>query len=212
MRQYCRNDFNYGVVLVLLSAIVWGVSYPLWKVIFQQVHPLVLTSITFLFASTLIFVMKRLSPANLYSQFQANKLFLLLLGLSSGLLGSGLICYSLSRVDAGIVSILEKLQPIFTVITARIFLHDYISFIDFSLLFQIILASYLSLFLAFELFFTRLKHIDYSTASYLELVTPVFAILFGMIFLSERLDVYQVFALPVFFYCIYRLSVTMDEA
>jgi len=304
MRKYFHSDFNYGVVLVLLGSIIWGVTYPLWRVLSQQIHPLVLTSITFLFASVLIFVLKGLSAERLYKQFRENKLLLLILGLSSGVLGAGLVCFALSRIDSGIVSILEKLQPIFTVLTARIFLGDLISCekipwmlvsitlagiisignpfelsikspeilglfagvgsaifygsnvvtskhlinmgisakdlvflrmfiggalstvivlcftdttdalstINFKSLCLIILTSYLSLVLAFELFFSGLKYIDSSTASYLELVTPVVAIMFGMIFLSERLDAYQVIALPLFLYCIFKLSSKVDES
>lgn len=303
MRRYFQTDFNYGVVLVLLGAILWGVTYPLWRVLSQQINPLVLTSITYLFASILIFVIQRLSVNRLYQQFLENKFWLLVMGLFSGALGSPLLCFALSRTDSGIVSILEKLQPIFTVLTARIFLGDLISWrkmpwmflsillagiisvgnpfelninspemlgllaavasafffgsdtviskhlinrnipskdlvfyrmfiggvlstvvaffftdtsnvlapIDFNTLCLIILASYLTLVLAFELFFAGLKHIDSSTASYLELVTPAFAVVCGMIFLSERLDVYQVCAMPVFFYCIFKLSVAVDE-
>ncbi len=297
MRKYFNSDFSYGVMLVALASMLWGLTYPLWKIIALSLPPLVLVFTTFILASVMTFLIDKPSIGVLYAKYRENRLPLIALGFSSGVLGTGLLVFSLTKIDSGVVSVLEKLQPVFTLLTARIFLGDHIpwkktpliifsilcsgmisignpflikvdelqtlgilaavaaafffgsntvlskyligrgvssrqlifyrmflgglmasvAFIDvsnvralltinFSTLLLLVVSAYLSLVLAFELFFSGLKHIDSATASYLELLTPVVAILLGYLFLDERLDMYQTLSLPVFFYSIVKLS------
>ncbi len=289
-----------AVLQILASTILWGIGYPFWKFLAIEFSPLTLTLITFTFAATVIFIMYRLSIRELIEKFKTHFILLMLLGLSGGVLGTGLIMYSLSLVDISIASFIEKLQPIFAIAAAKIFLNEslpkgkmpfillalvcsyflavpeplspFYSDISYVGVFAaagaslfyglntvicrylvvdgisaaeltffrmsigacqllpivylqggltsdllqkplnvwliLILASIISLVLAFDMFFRGLKFVSASIATMLELVTPVVAMGVGVYFLNEKVSLSQILAVPVFLFSIYYISST----
>ncbi len=71
----------------------------------------------------------------------------------------------------------------------------------------LILASVVSLVFAFDLFFRGLRYVTASVATILELVTPVIAMAFGVFFMSEKVSLIQLAAVPPFLASIYYISV-----
>jgi drug/metabolite transporter (DMT)-like permease len=113
-----------GVLMISVAAILWGVGYPFWKILGKKIDIFSLTSISFLLSSLLILITGRLSPRVLFYQFKKHPFIFVLLGLSAGVLGSGLFFYALFYIDAGVVAFLEKLQVISVLICARLFLGE----------------------------------------------------------------------------------------
>ena len=158
MRNYFKSDRTFGIFLVSLASGMWGLTYPIWKVLSAKLPPLVLTSASFIIASMLIMLIDKQSPKALLEKFRANKLSLLILGLSAGALGTGLIFFALTKIDTGITSVLEKLQPIFTIIVARVFLKDLIPWNKIPLIvFSIFCATIISIGDPFQLSLDNLE-------------------------------------------------------
>jgi drug/metabolite transporter (DMT)-like permease len=67
-------------------------------------------------------------------------------------------------------------------------------------------VSYLTLVLGFDLFFSGLRYLEAGTTSILELVTPIVALSISIIFFNESINTVQIIAIPIFIYCILKLS------
>jgi len=221
-----------------------------------------------------------------------------LLGLFGGVLGTGLILFALTRIDTGIAALLEKLQPVFVILVARVFLHEIIPsekikwmllaiafsypvavgnlsevafkdsdtlgilaaigasifygsntvickhlvdkgirpkelvffrmglssviatpicflwpsagafnfVLDGETAVLLILGVGISLTSAYVFFFDGLKHISAGTASFLELLTPLVALIMSFVIFGETISSSQMLAIPLFVYFVYRLS------
>jgi drug/metabolite transporter (DMT)-like permease len=293
------DKYSKGVLQVSAGAILWGLGYPLWRLIAMQVSPLLLTSLTFSIAALCMPFLYSLKLDTILRDFRENFFLLILLGLSGGVLGTVLLLFALSRMDSGVTSLLEKLQPVFALIAARMFLGEslprksfaymlaalacsylialpdplglsvptsqilaalaavgsaffygvntvickffvdkeiaprYLLFYRMSLgalfsllacpLFQveiaselasvdayhwvlIVVATAISLLIAFDLFLSGLRHVPASLATFLELLTPLFALSTGAMFLDETLSLTQCGAIPFFVFAIVSLT------
>ncbi len=118
------EQYLSGLLKVLAACVLWGLGYPIWKTLSLAVPPLPLIALTFSLASATIFFVYRLRVRSLLLAFKQHWIALTLIGIFGGVLGTGLILFALSRIDTGIAALLEKLQPVFVVLAARIFLHE----------------------------------------------------------------------------------------
>ena len=71
----------------------------------------------------------------------------------------------------------------------------------------IIAAAVLSTGCGYLLYYKGLAVVNVSTTAFLELITPVAALLLGLSFLHETLTLTQGMAIPVLLYAVYKIAV-----
>lgn len=120
-----KNFFNYGPVLIIIAAVLWGVDGVLRRSLFS------LTPITIVFFEHVIGAL--LIAPFFFRRFRKERLTgqewraLILVSLLSGVLGTLWFTTALQKtnfIPFSVVFLLQKLQPLFTVATASIVLKE----------------------------------------------------------------------------------------
>jgi len=120
-----KNFFNYGPVLIIIAAVLWGVDGVLRRSLFS------LTPITIVFFEHVIGAL--LIAPFFFRTFRQERLTgqewraLILVSLLSGVLGTLWFTTALQKtnfIPFSVVFLLQKLQPLFTVATASIVLKE----------------------------------------------------------------------------------------
>ena len=106
------------------ASVIWGIGYPFWKILSKELDVLSLTSMSFIITSVALFLIDKHKVSDLIVNFKKSPLLIVMLGLSAGILGTGLFFIALERLDSGIVAFLEKLQAVSVLICAKIFLKE----------------------------------------------------------------------------------------
>ncbi len=71
----------------------------------------------------------------------------------------------------------------------------------------IVIAALVSTLLGYSLFYKGLRHVDAGVSAFLELVTPVVAVMLGLTFLGESLTPLQAATIPLLLWSVYKLSI-----
>ncbi|MBI3419803.1 MAG: DMT family transporter [Proteobacteria bacterium] len=119
-----KNYFRQGVLPILVAAALWAVGYYLRKSLLKSVPPLVLIFLISTIVAVFIFLVYRLDAKHLWDRFKAHKYKLIGLSLSGAFVGSTLMLIGLDHLDLGVATLLEKLQPLFTLGMAAVFLNE----------------------------------------------------------------------------------------
>jgi drug/metabolite transporter (DMT)-like permease len=292
-----RDYFLKGVLPIFLASVLWAFGYFIRKRLLGDISPIVLTGVISAIVAVFIYAVYRPGLGSMGRHFRAHTLKFIGLSFSGVLFGSTLMLVGLDRLDLGVATLLEKLQPLFTIGMAALFLKERLpaKLIPYCLLalassyfistahpwafaystadlvgiaaivgaaFLWGISSVLGRFLALEnipsaelvflrfaitavatlpivlfsydaslrlnfntetwlfilaagiggtgygyvLYYKGLKHVDAPTAGFVELITPVVALLLGIIFLSEHLSPSQWAAIPVLLFSVWRIT------
>jgi drug/metabolite transporter (DMT)-like permease len=297
-RRFQLHDYAlYGVLPILGASTLWAFGYFIRKTLLKDVSAFALVWLTAVIVAVFMFFACRLNLKKVWKRYKAHKYSFIGLSVSGVLLGQTLMYVALDHLDLGVTTLLEKLQPIFTIWLAAMFLKEKLStnLIPYCVLalvasyfisvpdplgggifkadlvgllavaaaaffwgisstigrslakvdigageiafLRFLIAAVISapffflaegadlsghhmswqfwglLFVAaiggtgcgYLLYYRGLKHVDAPTAGFLELITPVIALILGIVFLQERLSWTQWAAIPVMLFAIWRI-------
>lgn len=119
-----KNKFPLGTWPILIASVLWAFGYFARKTAMQDISPLLLNAIIAPIVAIFAFFYCRLSPKRLWDVMRGHPLRLFTLSLSGVVIGSTLMMVGLDRLDLGVATVLEKLQPIFTLFMAALFLKE----------------------------------------------------------------------------------------
>lgn len=140
-----ENDYRYfkkGIFPILIASLLWGLGYFLRKIIIREINPFLLTFFVSLIVSLTIIIFKRVSPQNIIKIFKGNPWKYTWLSIFGTVLGTTFMFFGLRLLDLSIVTLLEKLQPIFVVILAVFFLKEKFKKILLPYIIATIISSY----------------------------------------------------------------------
>lgn len=121
-----KEFYLHGVLPIALSSTVWAFGYFLRKMILPEIHPLLLTFLTFVIVALLFgmfFANQWHKVWRIFLQYPWSYVSLSFCGVA----GTVLMYMGLVRLDLSVTVLLEKLQPIFIVLLASWFLHEKLS-------------------------------------------------------------------------------------
>lgn len=113
-----RQTFFHGVLPVLTASVLWAFGYFARKTILYDITPFTLTTLTSLIVMVFLTALFRPSPAQLWAVFKSNVICFFGIAVFGVIFGGTLMFVALDHMDLGVANILEKLQPIFTLILA----------------------------------------------------------------------------------------------
>jgi drug/metabolite transporter (DMT)-like permease len=119
-----KQYYIHGVLPILMASVLWALAYFARKIILHDITPLTLTFLTALITAIFLTLVLRPNPKNLWITFKAQKLKFIALALSGVVLGTTCMYIALDNLDLGLATVLEKLQPIFTLFLAAYFLRE----------------------------------------------------------------------------------------
>ncbi len=286
-----------GALFIVSAAALWAAGYFFRKTILYGLSPLLLTFLTSAIVAIFLGLVFRFRPAHIFRCFSADPWRYFGLAFTGVVMGSTCMFIALDHLDLGLTVILEKLQPIFTLLLASLFLgerpspsrrpwiflallasyfvsmrHPFdwtlqstdprgviavmlaaffwavasiigkdlttrqpdsrmITFLRFALgallmlpiffsrealhlrmqldgyVFSVVvLCAVLSTGLGYLLFYSGLRTVTATVSGFLELVTPVVAVLLGVVFLGERYTIVQALAAITLLVAIYRIT------
>jgi drug/metabolite transporter (DMT)-like permease len=290
------EHYIYGVLPILGASTLWGFGYFVRKTLLKDISAFALVWLTCVIVSVFMYVVCRLDLKKVWKHFKAHKYSFIGLSVSGVLLGQTFMYIGLDHLDLGVATLLEKLQPIFVIWIAALFLKEKlqanlipycalaliasyfvsvpqplnggilkadligiiaiiiaalawamssvigrslaradigageISFLRFGIGIIIgipflflsgdtgleahsTLLNWALIFAAaiggtgwgYILYYRGLKHVDAPTAGFLELITPVFCLFLGIVFLGEQLSWTQWAAVPVMLFAVWRI-------
>ncbi|MBW1615641.1 MAG: DMT family transporter [Deltaproteobacteria bacterium] len=124
MEKRKRNHIISGVLPILTASVLWAVGYFIRKSILYAISPLLLAFFSAFLTCCALWLFYGLNLKLVYNIFSSNPFQYIFLGLTGVVFGSTLMFLSLDYIDLGIATVLEKLQPVFTVILAWYFLNE----------------------------------------------------------------------------------------
>ena len=119
--------FSHGVVPVIVASLVWAFAYYARKAIFPWIP---VGTYCFIFASIsalVVFIQQRLSVAQLRSVANTQLSLLFWLGFFGSFAGTALFTLGIDKLPLGISTLLEKLQPLFTILFAYFLVGEHTS-------------------------------------------------------------------------------------
>ena len=115
-----------GIALfAILSAIIWGTSFPITKMGLQHISPITFAFLRYSLASLLFFLALVFSPPENIRGMNMKKIFLL--GLTGVTLPTLLQNFGLNYTSAYLTGFIQSTGPIYTVILAHLFLKERIN-------------------------------------------------------------------------------------
>jgi drug/metabolite transporter (DMT)-like permease len=127
-RRFQLHDYVlYGVLPILGASTLWAFGYFIRKTLLKDVSAFALVWLTAVMVAAFMFVGCRLDLKKVWKRFKAHKYRFIGLSVSGVLLGQTLMYIALDRLDLGVTTLLEKLQPIFTIWMAALFLKEKLS-------------------------------------------------------------------------------------
>lgn len=118
------NQDPGGALLIVIASVLWAVGYLFRKTILYGISPLLLTFVTASVVTAVFALTFRLSPAEVVRAFKSNSLAYLSLALTGVVIGSTCMFIALDHLNLGVTVLLEKLQPVFTLLLASLFLRE----------------------------------------------------------------------------------------
>lgn len=116
-----------GVLPIVIAAVLWGLWYPLHVFILPEIGAVPATFITCVVASVCVMATYRLSLARIVHLFLRYPVHYGLLGFLGTAFATVAMLLALQRIDMGPATVLEKVQPVFTVLLAGVFLKERLS-------------------------------------------------------------------------------------
>ncbi len=113
-----------GRTYILFAAILWGVSYFLRKLIVHEINPFLFTFLIALITSIFLITIGAASPRKCIETFKKHPWHYLGLSFLGSVLGGILMLKSLQLLDLAVVTLLEKLQPLFVVLLLTLFFKE----------------------------------------------------------------------------------------
>ncbi|MCB1531679.1 MAG: DMT family transporter [Alphaproteobacteria bacterium] len=125
MHEHEKRDYLLkGVLPVLCASILWAFGYFARKIILFEITPLTLTFITAFVVSMSLMLWLRPHPLHLWRVFHAHIWNHIALAFTGVIFGTTLMFIALDNLDLGLATVLEKLQPLFTLVLAALFLKE----------------------------------------------------------------------------------------
>lgn len=133
---------NHGAPLVIAASLLWAAGYLFRKTALYGISPLLLTTITAWIVALTFITIFRFSFRTLLREFLSHYWLYLSLALTGVVFGTTAMFIALDRLDLGVTLVLEKLQPIFTLLLAALFIGERIAPRAIPWMFGAILCSY----------------------------------------------------------------------
>jgi len=124
MEKGDKTYLSKGVAPILLSAAIWGGGYFVRKLIINDISPYLMAFLTAIIVSVYIFCTGNIKLRDVYHTYKCNIWKYTALAFSGVTMASALMYVGLDKMDLGIASLLVKLEPIFTLIMAQLFLGE----------------------------------------------------------------------------------------
>lgn len=110
--------------MVLTASVLWALGYFTRKLVLSDVTPVSLTFFTFVIVVLFLAAAFRPHPRAIIKALRAHFLKFAALGFIGSTMGTVLMFTALDHLDLGVTTLLEKLQPLFIVALAGIFLKE----------------------------------------------------------------------------------------
>jgi drug/metabolite transporter (DMT)-like permease len=122
----CKNNTSFGLLLILISVIFWGLAFPLIKITLNYVPPLVIGYFRYFFASIpfLFFILVTDSKDKILGIINSNWQVLLALGITMVTIPNITQNIGLLYTTSSLAALITTVAPVFTVISAIIFLKE----------------------------------------------------------------------------------------
>lgn len=117
-------SYNMSVVTILGAAALWAICFLLRKIIAANAGPFFVTCLSAAAAFIFLWAIICYRKENIIPAFKQAPLFFISNALLSMTIGSTAMFYGLSKVDLSVAVILEKTQPIYTLIIAALFIGE----------------------------------------------------------------------------------------
>lgn len=119
-----RQYYFSGIIPILAASVLWAGGYFIRKMALKNVPPVLLTFATSVLASGMIFILYRIDLKYAWHVFKKQAWLYIAQAFIGVVLGTTLMNIGLKHLDLGVATLLEKLQPVFTLIFASIFLAE----------------------------------------------------------------------------------------
>jgi probable blue pigment (indigoidine) exporter len=127
MTAATRRYYLSGVAPILVASILWAVAYFIRKTILVDESPLFITFSTAVLAAIATGFQYRINPREIWKIFYYQPWLYIFLAITGVVLGTTFMFIGLQRIDLGVASLLEKIQPIFILICAAFLLKESIT-------------------------------------------------------------------------------------
>ena len=115
---------THGAFLIIAASVLWAFGYLFRKTILYGISPLLLSFVTSCIVAIVFAFTFRFPPIEIIRAFRAHALAYMALALTGVVIGSTCMFIGLDHLDLGVTVILEKLQPVFTLLLATLFLRE----------------------------------------------------------------------------------------
>jgi drug/metabolite transporter (DMT)-like permease len=119
-----RERAIYGVLPILIAAALWGIAFFLRKTVLDDVGPVYVAAITAPVVAAFLLLSGLATARKAISEFKQRPVSHLFLSLTGTVLGGTLMLIGLHRIDVGVAALLERMQPLFTIIIAYLFVGE----------------------------------------------------------------------------------------
>lgn len=121
-----ENITAFGISLIIISVLFWGLAFPLIKITLNFVPPLVIGYFRYLIASLpfLIYILIKNKTSHIQDELRENWKVLLALGITMVTIPNITQNIGLMYTTSSIAALITTVAPVFTVIIAIIFLHE----------------------------------------------------------------------------------------
>jgi len=137
-----KFNLKQGVIPILLASVLWGIGYFLRKIIVNDIHPILFTFFTGLFVALAIMLYYKIGFTKFYLLFKEHPLEYLIISFFGTVFGATFMFFSMQMLDVSVVSLLEKLQPVFTLFLAYFILKENIKLKTIPYVMIAIVSSY----------------------------------------------------------------------
>ena len=137
-----KNYFLRGVLPIIFAASLWAAGYSLRKGIFDNVSPILVNLITCFFVSAITVAIYQLKLNSITKRIITQPFQYIGLSLTGVVFGSTFMFLALHKLDLSIATLLEKLQPIFTVFLGICFLKEKLNYSKIPYMVIAIICSY----------------------------------------------------------------------
>ncbi len=116
-----------AIAAIVTASLLWSVTYLIRKHVALELGPFTVTFIEAFSGAVLTALIYRIRPRAAVKLVKSGGWMAILMGLFGVTIANSALVYGFRFIDLGIASILEKTQPIFTVILAAAFLNEKLS-------------------------------------------------------------------------------------
>jgi drug/metabolite transporter, DME family len=119
-----------GIVCIIAAALLWGVCYFILKLIAGEIGPFTVTFLESISGIVAMMLIYRVRPKDAVRAAKTGGWRILAVAFLAITFANSIFILALNNIDLGVASILEKTQPIFTLILAVIFLKERIALLS----------------------------------------------------------------------------------